>query len=255
MEREIKQTAEAYDKIGEWYHKHRGKGKNFFNSYVEMPTTLSFLKNVKGKKVLDIGCGSGIYAKILKRRGAKVTGVDISKTLLRIAEKEVKGVDFHYASIHKLPFKKNSFDIALSALMLNYVGNWDKAFKEVNRVLKKGGVYVFSIANPLFSVRERTNINNKEFWLLGYSSEGQKLEIYGDYFKEGWKTWEMAETKMLFHRKTMETIINTILKNGFSIEGYKDTKPVSLGRKVDPRSFKIFSRLPIFSVFKIKKMK
>lgn len=53
-----------------------------------MPTTLKLLGNVKGKMILDLGCGSGIYARILTEKGAKVRGIDISSKLLEIAKKE-----------------------------------------------------------------------------------------------------------------------------------------------------------------------
>ncbi|MBW3014177.1 class I SAM-dependent methyltransferase, partial [Candidatus Woesearchaeota archaeon] len=235
MEQNTKQVAAAYDQFGKWYHKYR-KSKNFFNSKIDMPAVLSFLKNVKGKKIIDIGCGSGLYTKILRKRGAKMCGMDISKTLLEIAKKENPGVDFQLASIHKIPFKKNTFDIAISALMLDYVKDWDSAFKEVRRVLKPNGIYIFSLGNPLLECREKIKFGSKVYRILGYTS-GSHSHVFGDYFKERWQEtmWktEEGESKMAFktHHKTYDTIINTILRNGFTIEGYKDAKPIPSGKK------------------------
>src|SRR3989344_7270142 len=115
----VKYTAKVYDKFGKEYHKHRKDQPNFYNSCIDMPAVLSFLKKVKGKKIIDIGCGSGIYTRILKKKGAKVVGIDISQTLFEIAKKEVKNVEFYKAGIYKLPFKNNTFDSAISALMLH----------------------------------------------------------------------------------------------------------------------------------------
>ena len=252
MKNQYKQTAEQYNKYGKLYHKYRVSGKNFFNSYVDMPTVLSFLKNVRGKKILDIGCGSGLYAKILKKRGAKVHGIDISKTMTELAKKEVPGADFRVGSILKLPFKKNSFDIAISALMLDYVKDYDKALKEVHRILKPKGIYIFSIGNPLFECRRKTKLGGKIYKVLGYSKDMRKV-IGWNYFKEGWIPWKLGKMRFKEYRLTMESRISSILKNGFSIEGYKDAKPVTAGRRISPSDYRIFSRLPIFCAFKLKK--
>lgn len=252
MDEESKQTARMYDKFGEQYHKYRKLRLNFYNSMVDMPAVLSFLKNIKKKKIIDLGCGPGFYSEILKKRGAKVYGIDISKTLIEIAKREVKEVDFRVADIKKIPFKNNTFDVALSALMLDYIKDWDTVFKEVRRVLKPGGIYIFSKGNPLFECRERIQINGEDCKILGYSKGGKK--VIGSYFKERWQEAECIEgMKLRNHHKTYETIINTILRNGFSIEGYSDAKPLQKGRKIAPKHYKTFSKLPIFCVFKIRK--
>ena len=62
-----------------------------------MPSTLSLLPKIKGKKVLDVGRGPGIYARILTKKGAKVWGVDTSDTLLALARKEAPSASFQKA--------------------------------------------------------------------------------------------------------------------------------------------------------------
>ena len=54
----------------------------FYNELLEMPSTLELLGNVKGKKILDFGCGSGIYAKLLTKKGAKIKGFYISNEII-----------------------------------------------------------------------------------------------------------------------------------------------------------------------------
>ena len=249
---ESKQTAKKYDKHGKEYHDYRKSKTNFYNSMIDIPAVLGLLKDIKGKKIIDIGCGSGIYSEILQKKGAEVVGIDISKTLIEIAKSEVKKVEFRVANIKELPFKNNSFDIAVSALMLGYLENWDRAFSEVKRILKPGGVFIFSILNPIYECKEETMVNGEKYKIIGISKDHTK--VLGDYFKERWiETTIIKKMKIKSHHKTYETIIDTILRNGFSIEGYKDAKPIAKGKKISVIDYRTFSKLPIFCVFKIKK--
>ena len=106
------------------------------------PLRLDFihqLADLRGKQVLDVGCGTGIYTKILKRRGADISGIDISKSMIEVAKREVSGVDFKVGSAYELPYRAGSFDLVLAALVIEHLTDLDKAFSEINRVLKKGG--------------------------------------------------------------------------------------------------------------------
>ncbi len=86
----------------------------------------SFLKNVKnvrGKKILDVGCGTGYYSKIFRRRGARVLGIDISKEMIRLAKnqekKEKLGIDYIKKDARKLE-KLGNFDLVTATLLLHY---------------------------------------------------------------------------------------------------------------------------------------
>src|SRR5437868_2138312 len=83
------EIADMYNKLGKVYHESRVKGGRIFNEFLEMPATLALIpKDLTGKMVLDAGCGSGIYAREMARRGATVIGIDISDTMIEIANSE-----------------------------------------------------------------------------------------------------------------------------------------------------------------------
>lgn len=106
----------------------------------------------EGEAVLDLGCGAGMD---LFLSGAKVgpkgraVGVDFSADMVKRG-KEVaakygrKNVEFHESPIEKMPFPDNTFDVVISNCVLNLVPDKDVAFKEICRVLKKGGRFVVS---------------------------------------------------------------------------------------------------------------
>ena len=71
---EIRHTKNIYDRIANDYYNIRTNKSTkgwFYNEMLEMPTTLKLLGNIKNKKILDLGCGPGIYAKILSKKVRK----------------------------------------------------------------------------------------------------------------------------------------------------------------------------------------
>lgn len=106
---------------------------------------LNELGSLKGKKILDMGCGAGESSVYFAKQGAKVIASDISAGMLKVVKKLAKK---HNTSLitaqcysHKTPFKKNTFDIVYAANLLHHVTSHD-TLKEVHRILKKGGIFV-----------------------------------------------------------------------------------------------------------------
>lgn len=109
---------------------------------------LSIVGNIKSKKILDVGCGSGIFMLDFINKGATVTGVDYSKKMLSSAAnlfKEYKIDNKKYlllmANAVKLPLKNKSFNLVLATGLLDYMSKTDgnKFLHEASRVLKNDG--------------------------------------------------------------------------------------------------------------------
>lgn len=124
--------------------------------YLDPPASTPFplefayhlLGNIEGKVVLDFGCGAGENAVILARRGARVHGIDISKSLIDLAKARmaVNGLagraSFIVSSAHDLALPANSVDVVLGIAILHHL---DLALvaREVRRVLRPGGRAIF----------------------------------------------------------------------------------------------------------------
>ena len=244
---EEEEIAKAYDRVGEFFYKTRMQ-KKLLNELVEMPAMLSLLTGIRGKRVLDLGCGPGIYAKILKGRGAEVYGIDLSSKEIEIARSHVSGVDFRVGSAYDLPYKSGSFDLVVSALVVEHFGDVDKAFREVRRVLKRDGVFVFSIINPVTGVTHS---------MKGRPKNQRKFD---DYFEEGkvesyWWRKLKHETMMTSYHRTYQSWIRAILRNGFTIVDYLDGRADKRRRwaKAQKRRFgRFMTRIPYICVFKVR---
>ena len=93
-----------------------------------------------GKKVLEIGCGTGEFTKRIASSGAIITAIDISPDLLEIAREMAPNVNvsFQVQNVGKLDFEDGSFDVVIGSSILHHL-NLNPALKEVYRVLKRGG--------------------------------------------------------------------------------------------------------------------
>lgn len=251
LSKEEKESVTMYNNCASFYHDYRTKINPrgwFYNEFLEMPATLELLGNVKGKKILDYGCGSGIYLKLLKSKGANVKGFDISEEMLKIAKKNNPSLELRQGSGYAIPFKEQ-FDVIVASLVVHYMNDWDKMFKEMARVLKKRGIVVFSTGNPVYEVSKNMMIKGKKYKVLGIK----------DYFKEEvfYNSWtnpyNQKEICVPVYHKTYETIIKTILRNGFDIVDYKDCFPTLVSKKLFPKDYAKYSKMPMFMVFKVRK--
>ena len=105
------------------------------------------LGDVRGRRVLDYGCGSGANTVQLANRGARVVGLDISEDLIRLAARRMAvnragGAPFVVGSAHELPFPDESIDVVFGIAILHHL-DLNRVSREVHRVLKPGGRAIF----------------------------------------------------------------------------------------------------------------
>lgn len=108
---------------------------------------ISLLNPQKKEYILDVGCGSGIYAKGLLENGSRVAAVDLANDYLKQTKKLVgKNPDLELvvADATQLPFKKNTFDKVLFTEVIEHIPDYKNSLQEIKRVLKEGGVVVIS---------------------------------------------------------------------------------------------------------------
>lgn len=119
--------------------------------------------DLRGKRILDGGCGSGVFAEnALTGLGPRlVVGLDLSKTALSIARERCKGLDgpvLVLGDLAQVPFVDGAFDLAIVVDSLHHVPNWHKALKELKRVAK---ALVLSEPNALNPIRRWTETRMK----------------------------------------------------------------------------------------------
>ncbi len=117
-------------------------------------TDARLLGDVRGRRVLEVGSGSAPCARYLARAGAEVVAFDLSAGMLGYAQAGAARtgitVPLVQADVCQLPFGENSFDLAFSAFgAIPFVADSALAMREVARVLRPGGRWVFSVTHPM----------------------------------------------------------------------------------------------------------
>lgn len=153
------ESASAWDRFSEEYQRRSALSVDSAHYGPDIPTesTLRLLGDLKGKRVLELGCGGAQCSIAFARSGAAAIGVDTSSAQLAHAQKlctamEVK-VELRHADMAELAFlRADSVDVAFSAYAFQYVEDLNRVFRQVHRVLKVGSPLVFSLPHPSWSI-------------------------------------------------------------------------------------------------------
>jgi ubiquinone/menaquinone biosynthesis C-methylase UbiE len=100
--------------------------------------------DVSGMRVLDIGCGSGLFGKLLAARGAKVDGLDAADGLIAIARRRAPAVTFTSGDMEDLPYGDCSFDVVTAVNVLHHAADPEHALMEARRVAKRGAQIIIA---------------------------------------------------------------------------------------------------------------
>jgi ubiquinone/menaquinone biosynthesis C-methylase UbiE len=100
----------------------------------------------EGQRVLDVGCGTGLFLKSLasEHAGLQLTGLDLSEHMLDRARRDARDLRspvpvFVQGSVYEMPFADGSFDVALNSISCHFYLEQVRAFREIHRVLAPGG--------------------------------------------------------------------------------------------------------------------
>lgn len=123
----------------------------------ETEVVLELLEPRPGERILDAGCGTGLFTADLLDHGAYVVGLDLSLSMLRRGIQRGKGRPFLglAADMRLLPFGDESFDKTVSVTAIEFIEDARKAVEELFRVTRPGGVVVVATLNSLSPWAER----------------------------------------------------------------------------------------------------
>lgn len=134
----------AYDEWAEHYDEEDP------STLLDQPFLLSRIQPFEGCRILDLGCGTGRYVRLVGR-GSYVVGVDLSRGMLARAKRQTSAVivaKWVQASVEFLPFRGRTFDRVISGLVLDHVHDLRQFFHGIAGTLKPGGRAIVTAVHP-----------------------------------------------------------------------------------------------------------
>lgn len=225
------QDPALYDAIAEGYA--RENAHSLLNEHYNRPAIRAMLGEVRGRRVLDAGAGSGAILRDLVDAGARAVGIDGSPEMLRLAREQVgDAAELVVADLAApLPFEGGAFDDVVCSLALHNLRDWDAPLAEFRRVLVPGGRLILSVEHP-FAI-----------WYAG-TQDGQSA----DYFATRARTdrWEFdgQQAEVTFWDRSLSEMLQSFLRAGFTLADVrepgvsptaKESFPELFAEKDDPR--------------------
>ena len=188
----------------------------------EWPAMRALLPDLGDKRILDLGCGFGWFARWAMIQGAAgVVGVDLSENMLSRARVETADPAVRYirADLESLDLPENAFDLAYSSLALHYVEDFGGLAGAVARALVSPGHFVFSVEHPIYTASMRPG------WLE--TGDGRRTWPVDHYAVEGPRVTDWLAKGVKKQHRTLGATLNTLIGAGFSIRRVEEWSPTA----------------------------
>lgn len=152
------QPSTGWGKVADWYHETVEDRASYQRDLI-MPNLMRLMDVKPGQKILDLGCGEGLFTRRFAKAGAEVAAIDISKELVEIAKREAASEGEHYkfqprffvSDAATIPVVADATqDVVVINLALQNMEQVAAVFKECSRVLKSGGKLFIVLNHPAF---------------------------------------------------------------------------------------------------------
>lgn len=206
---------------------------------------LDALGDVSGKTVIDIGSGEGRFCRLLASLGATVTGIDITEALIeRARELGGAGQTYMVGDAEDLAgVEDDSFDLAVSYIVLVDLLDYRRSIGEAYRVLKPGGRFVVCNVHPMRTANTG-----------GWVKQGRRRLFYpvNRYSDEGPREFEWWGKGFINMHRTLSSHVSAFLEEGFVLRGLDEPTP-SAEQLAEHPNFEDEFDVPNFITFVLEK--
>jgi SAM-dependent methyltransferase len=185
----------------------------------EWPALRSLLPPLKGRRVLDLGCGFGAFCRWAADEGADVVGVDLSERMLVAARERGPhyAIRYEQADLDHYEPAERAYDLVYSSLALHYLADFDALCRRVHRALTPGGAFVFSMEHPIYAARATPE------WMR--DEAGHRVFALSDYAREGERVTNWVVDGVVKYHRKLATCLNALIASGFTIDALDEWTP------------------------------
>lgn len=205
--------------VADWYDGVVNDDDSYQNKVI-LPNIIRIMNPQKGKRILDLACGQGVFSRALAAHGASTVGVDIAPELIEIAKKHAgHNEEYHVSSADNLSlFPDGMFDDAMTVLAIQNIEHAARTFKEASRVLRAKGRYVIVLNHPAFRIPDKTSWG----WDGATGAQYRRIDEYMSESRKvidmnpGTKEKGLKEVTVSFHRP-LQNYSKMLANAGFAV--------------------------------------
>ena len=191
----------------------------------EWPQMKKLFPEVKGKDVLDLGCGYGWHCRYAVEQGAAhVTGIDRSSRMIEEAKRRnvEDRIRYQICSVQDFAFPENTYSLVISNLVLHYVEDLEPVYARIYRTLLPGGVFLMNIEHPSFTAGRRQEFAPDGSWpVVDYFYPGERQTVF------------LGHTVTKYHH-TLTQILMGLIRTGFRLTAVEEVMPPEAWRAAMP---------------------
>jgi SAM-dependent methyltransferase len=196
-----------------------GRSVEGLEAAAEWASIRALLPDLKGKRVVDLGCGFGWFCRFAWEKGAaSVLGFDVSENMLaRAKATSDPAIVYAKADLEVLELPEESFDLVYSSLAFHYLKDLEALLVRVHAALVTGGQLVFSIEHPIYMAPVHP----------GWSKDidGRATWPVNGYLDEGPRTTDWLAKGVVKQHRTLGTLINILIGLGFALQHVEEWGP------------------------------
>jgi 2-polyprenyl-3-methyl-5-hydroxy-6-metoxy-1,4-benzoquinol methylase len=255
------ETREAWDANAEvWDAKMADMGNDFVN-LLQWPVIEPLLNIQSGQRILDIACGNGLLSRRLAALDAKVTAIDFSSELVKLANNwDTNNISYHVMDATNeselVGLGESVFDSALCNMALFDIADIAPLFRTLPRILKPGGCFVFSLTHPAFN--NSSSVHIAEEWDEGgvITRYSVKISRYMTPYQAHGIALRDQPRPQLYFERPIQYYLKLGFENGFVVDGFDERAFPENHPQSNPLSWGgNFSEIPPVLVVRMRLMK
>jgi ubiquinone/menaquinone biosynthesis C-methylase UbiE len=240
----------SWDRAADAWEAGQASGRDYYRHEFFGPIQAAMCGDVTDMRLLDVGCGSGYFAREMARRGAKVTGIDIAPRMIDHARRHEAasplGVEYRAGDAADVAtwFPAASFDMVTSCMALQDMPDVPSVLRSVRDVLRPRGRLVASITHPCtdtpFREWQRNDAGQKRCLCIDRYFDRVAVEYT-------WRGWEYDFTTPALHAP-LEDWVDWILGAGFQLRALREPRPTEQALRERP-DLEDAAKVPYYVIF------
>lgn len=243
------QTASAYEAFN--------TSEDSYSYHIEWPCIRRMLPELHEKRVLDLGCGTGIFTFLFEQSGpAEMVGLDASCEMLKIAQEKAQKRHSRAQFVlgdaaHAADSVSGRFDLVFSSTTSHYIADLNALFASIRRCLSPDGTCILSVIHPVYSamypIEHGGPFPTDDEWVVRYLDKRTRAYI------QPWIEYNDQEENRLstsFHY-TFSDYVNAITAAGLTLREAREPLPPESWKNAFPERYESFIETPTYLIFRL----